>query len=332
MYLKDPIKQKWAVVKDSVTTKHWVRLTKWDFKKSVGKSYNALQKTLYDKVLLLHDGSPRGLDFTTDGKNKPLKGQYTKLTPKKHDNALLGEMVALKVNIAASALGTTPAGFGELVFNRPGHQFDGLSVKEISARVDSGMTLYVDPFYVQAWYDSALVAVKLINEAFLGPVDTVQFNQYDLAEEPLPMILKGQVNLATVPYLGLPAVFRPTMIARTSTEVDAAEDFEDESWDDAEGTPVAAKLYQNYPNPFNPATTVAFALREASNVTIKVYNLLGQQVATLLENEELEEGLNTLQFDAGALSSGVYFYRIEAQGLGDEALKLVETRKMMLLK
>jgi len=83
-------------------------------------------------------------------------------------------------------------------------------------------------------------------------------------------------------------------------------------------------LEQNYPNPFNPSTKITFNLNQAGMTKLSVYNLLGQEVSTLV-NQELIAGRHTVDFDASALSSGVYFYKIESG-------KNVATMKMMLLK
>ncbi|MFH1196246.1 MAG: T9SS type A sorting domain-containing protein [bacterium] len=84
------------------------------------------------------------------------------------------------------------------------------------------------------------------------------------------------------------------------------------------------QLEQNYPNPFNPETTIRFSLPQANLVTIKVYNTLGQEVATVL-TKELATGTYEVPFNAKNLASGIYFYNIKA---GDFSA----TRKMMLLK
>ena len=87
-------------------------------------------------------------------------------------------------------------------------------------------------------------------------------------------------------------------------------------------------LSQNYPNPFNPSTTIEFSIPKQSFVTLKVYDLLGREVATLV-NKELQTGSYKTQFDASSaragLASGVYLYRLNAGGF-------VQTKKLMLMK
>jgi hypothetical protein len=94
--------------------------------------------------------------------------------------------------------------------------------------------------------------------------------------------------------------------------------------DDAAQTPNRFEISQNYPNPFNPATKISYAIPAKSNVSLKVYNLLGQEVATVV-NSVQNAGTHEVNFDASQLSSGVYFYTLKA---GD----FVSTKKMMLLK
>lgn len=88
--------------------------------------------------------------------------------------------------------------------------------------------------------------------------------------------------------------------------------------------PETFKLYQNYPNPFNPTTKIKFEIPERSFVTIKVYDVLGNEVETLV-NEEKLIGEYEVEFDATGLPSGFYFYQIKAANF-------VETKKMILLK
>jgi hypothetical protein len=88
--------------------------------------------------------------------------------------------------------------------------------------------------------------------------------------------------------------------------------------------PRSFALHQNYPNPFNPATTIEYALPEGSNIKLKVFNSLGQEVATLI-NGYIQAGRHKVIFDAKSLSSGVYYYRIEAGSF-------VQVHKMILMR
>ncbi len=83
-------------------------------------------------------------------------------------------------------------------------------------------------------------------------------------------------------------------------------------------------LSQNYPNPFNPSTTISYALPKAEMVTIRIYNILGQVVTTLV-NQNQSAGTQTISFKANDLTSGIYFYSIQAGSFN-------EVKKMMLLK
>ncbi len=88
--------------------------------------------------------------------------------------------------------------------------------------------------------------------------------------------------------------------------------------------PVAYNLSNNYPNPFNPNTTIDFDLAESGNVTLSVFNMTGHQVATLVDGN-LPAGSHSVTFDGSNLSSGIYFYMIQAGNFTD-------TRKMVLVK
>jgi len=89
-------------------------------------------------------------------------------------------------------------------------------------------------------------------------------------------------------------------------------------------------LKQNFPNPFNPSTSIVFDLPVDAVVTLKVYNLLGQEVIALHENQLYGAGTHTAVFDASHLGSGVYFYRCSAHGL--DGREFMESKKMLLLK
>jgi hypothetical protein len=88
--------------------------------------------------------------------------------------------------------------------------------------------------------------------------------------------------------------------------------------------PTAFTLSQNYPNPFNPTTQIAFAVPETGHVRLEVFDMIGQRVATIV-NENVTAGAHTVTFDASALSSGIYLYRLQAGTFS-------QVNKMMLVK
>ena len=88
--------------------------------------------------------------------------------------------------------------------------------------------------------------------------------------------------------------------------------------------PETCSLFQNYPNPFNPTTSIQFVLKEAGWTTLKIYNDIGQKIATLSDGH-LEAGQHTFNFDATGLASGVYFYQVSVNGFR-------ATKKMQLVK
>jgi serine protease len=88
--------------------------------------------------------------------------------------------------------------------------------------------------------------------------------------------------------------------------------------------PVSFNLTQNYPNPFNPQTNIEFQIADFGFVSLKVYDVLGREVATII-NQEMPAGIYKVNFDASSLSSGLYLYKLQAGSF-------VETKKMVLLK
>ena len=89
--------------------------------------------------------------------------------------------------------------------------------------------------------------------------------------------------------------------------------------------PTRINLHQNYPNPFNPVTTIAFDLKEQSEVSLSVYNVMGQKVANLLSSQILAAGTQRVQFNANELPSGTYLYVLEVDDMR-------VAHKMVLLK
>ena len=84
-------------------------------------------------------------------------------------------------------------------------------------------------------------------------------------------------------------------------------------------------LHQNYPNPFNPSTEIRFTLPVAGNVVLKIYNILGNEVQTVIDNQTMSSGDHSVRIDASYLSSGIYFYTLRAG-------QYKSTQKMMLVR
>jgi hypothetical protein len=97
-----------------------------------------------------------------------------------------------------------------------------------------------------------------------------------------------------------------------------------ENQDQNPANPETFNLSQNYPNPFNPSTKINYSLQTEGLVTLKVFNILGQEVATLI-NDFQTAGSHTVSFNASKLSSGIYLYKIDSNGF-------TQTKKMMLIK
>ncbi|REL39249.1 T9SS C-terminal target domain-containing protein [Rhodohalobacter sp. SW132] len=104
-------------------------------------------------------------------------------------------------------------------------------------------------------------------------------------------------------------IYSPVVFSLSTEEPEQVRDFE---------------LHQNYPNPFNPATTISFYLPQSEEVTLTVFDITGRRVATLVD-QPMNAGIHNQTFDASALSSGIYFYRLEAGSFSD-------VQKMTLIK
>ena len=89
--------------------------------------------------------------------------------------------------------------------------------------------------------------------------------------------------------------------------------------------PTTFQLYQNYPNPFNPTTKISFDLPKDLRVTIMIFDILGREVTKIINNEFRTAGKYITEFNASALSSGIYFYQIRAG-------EFIQAKKMLLVK
>ena len=273
-----------------------------------------------DRKYFPHAWTPRCFNFTVtgSGREKAFIGQLRNPHVKKHDNHLLGEVHALKLAIIANdSMVTEPIDsgvtlLGDLLYNDPANPVDpcnGLTIRQLVHLVDSSLS-YCGNF-IASQYQHFDYCVSRINTAFDG--------EYQ-ARSLIPFLIAGTRTLAEVNFLHP----NPDAIAGTRPIQRYGLDLTN--------TPEQFILDQNYPNPFNPATTIEFTLPEEAIVTLTVYNLLGQQVATLLENAQLDEGTQSVMFDASGLSSGMYLYKITARGIGDWGITSTSVMKMILAK
>ena len=270
----------------------WADVQKALFKKGVGGQVGAAS------CFTLYSGKPMV---------KEVKGG---LNPDKLNNVLYAEAITLKFNIAANADGKTQnPGFGTLVYYNPSSPFSGMTVQAIAESLDHFISWCAGTGTASDFY----TAVHALNTAFAGPMDTVTFGQPFGLKTTGATILKGVRAVASVPYVYRTSAELPPVVALPPYR--------------GEQTPLKFKLEQNYPNPFNPSTTISFALAEDAIVTLKVYNILGQEVASLVNHEQMSQGVNDVVFDASHLASGVYYYRLM---VNDGQFQQV--KKMMLIK
>jgi hypothetical protein len=275
--------------------------------------YKDVLKSLTKKGTM-HTGDPRCLDAFTDGKT--MEKQLKSLPPDKQDNKLFAEVLTLGLNLRASERQKFPLGLGYIIWNGGGYAENWtidsiytfanlwLACDTNAAKIDTqGIQLY-----------NMLVA---IDTAFDGDLDTLVWSCGKLQ-------LKGVRTLADVPYL---RANPDVVVSRTGPK----------PIPNAVRVPVEYVLHQNYPNPFNPTTTIQFELPDVSEVTLKIYNMLGQEISTLLDRELMDDGVQEVDFDANGLPSGVYFYRLTTKPYNDdeEALSgttLTRVMKMLLIK
>ncbi len=188
-----------------------------------------------------------------------------------------------------------------------------------AARYDANNTVKVPVFRVE--YQSGDIASKgsytsaVIDSAYWtknGDMDVVAIGNVDGDKDDEVLYTqgysRGNPTDERMPLVILDRQFTPVSVEKLSYEV-----------------PANFYLEQNYPNPFNPTTNIRFGLNEASIVQLKVYNLLGEEVTTLVNNELMNAGSYNIKFNAEKLSSGIYIYTLKA---GNYTL----SKKMQLIK
>ena len=169
------------------------------------------------------------------------------------------------------------------------------------------------------------VAGGISNERFVGGVYdmmilkynpngdtiwTIRRNIYNIDNTPVDMLLNASNDFTII----LTGIQRYVTIRYSDNIVDVDDDISVNKFD----------LQQNYPNPFNPGTTIGYSIPEASNVKIEIYDVLGNKIQTLVDDNK-SAGNYSVNFNGSELSSGIYFYRLSAG-------QFIQTKKMILLK
>ncbi len=255
----------------------------------------------------VHFGQPRGLAMLSNG--SAFRGEHKSLTPSMMNNELFADLLTLKFNIVASDMGITPMGFGELTYKSEISSYDGMTIRQIALCADSMMTFWQGVRKVQ--YEGIDSVLDRINEAFTGAIDTVSF--YRKLKLTGVACIYGDNQFVTDPNA-------TTAQLHVSTDVSTTEQL-----------PLISDLKQNYPNPFNPTTTISFTLPVASIVTLKVYTTLGQEVATIMDGNLVDDGTREVAFNGDNLSSGMYIYHLTAKGI-DNIFSFEKSMRMSLLK
>jgi len=272
-----------------------------------------------------HTNEARPLDTLVKGKKK--KEMHGAIKPKRstHNNVAWEQGVIFNLNLLASKYGVLPTGFDSLVIDSAatiaGPTLKGKSLAEVGKYYDSIMT-YWKKFGVdnpaayallQTFVDSLL---RPINEGFFAPLDTsgpdynINVNEIVLQKNYYAVYLKGVKNAADVGIVREPFPKYANDFFHSIRETTI---------------PQEITVLQNFPNPCNPTTTIRFTLSTTALVTLKVYDVLGREVAVLLNNEAMEEGEHETAFAAEQLPSGMYLYRLSAHNFS-------ETKKFVLLK
>ncbi|MFI5253531.1 MAG: SdrD B-like domain-containing protein [Bacteroidota bacterium] len=261
--------------------------------------------------------------FGLDNKGNVMLKRQKNVPPKTQNNELAAHLEALRVNMVVNDPGHTPVyvanggPLGALIITTG--TYANKTISQFAIKADSLMTNW--EFVPGATYAELWSMSNQINNAFRVPHATAS-DPFVLA--PWQTIVTPAIAVkpvATV-YAAAASFLKAPVGPAPATPIMNEKDIP---------VPTSYAMYQNYPNPFNPTTTLRFDLPQASTVTLTVYNMLGQQVTTLLNHEDMSEGQQEVTFNANNYASGVYFYRIVAQGQ-ETGKTFTQVMKMALIK
>jgi hypothetical protein len=206
----------------------------------------------------------------------------------------------------------------------------------LNIRDDSGVIIQTEQVVVPASYEGGWITWSNINMNVAANT-TLIFSAYLVGAYDLNQYTTGNKSDADAGYL---EGERYVKVGISDADMDLWAGWNVHPWDsnfwlqgtlqitpvevEVDFSPTEYSLSQNYPNPFNPSTVITYALPEAGYVSLTVFNLLGEKVATLV-NENRSAGIHSVEFNASDLTSGLYIYTLEANGF-------VHSQKMVLMK
>ncbi len=264
-----------------------------------------------------------------EGKKTKKISKAIKADKKSYDNAAWEQGVLFRLNLVASADSVTTPNWGALVLDTAstliGRNLNGSTLSQIGNYFDSVMT-YWDTLNVDSADDYESIGtftnniLRRLNEGFAS--STFDTSVWTIAEDTAKIKAKNSYAMHLKGYKSAGEV---GIVKRIPGKVDETKTRLSNVF-----VPEQFSLLQNYPNPFNPSTMISFDLQSDAVISLKIYNVLGQEVATLFSNQLFEAGEQTVEFNAATLSSGVYFYRIS--GVSVDGEQFSDIRKMVLMK
>ena len=204
-------------------------------------------------------------------------------------------------------VGSAPPAFAFIATISPSSAMQGDS---LTLQITGSNTNFVDTLSSVSFSGSgiAVIAVNVISSTLLDVV--IKIDQFAALGYRDVFVSTGEENAAALTAFNV--VVSPLEVEDEQARI-----------------PKTFALHQSYPNPFNPTTVVQFDLPKKAVVSLKIYDVLGREVAALVQQQSLEAGVHKVQFNASSLSSGVYFYRLQADAANET---FIDLRKMLFLK